>query len=93
VVVSATIHHSVFRILCSMLLLRATVHRSGKDKVGSLFTGSITIILVVVVVSVMLKLASLSRRFCFSNCRGSFASFLVLFVCFFWILISWFVFR
>jgi hypothetical protein len=86
VVVSVAVHHSILRILCFMLLLRATIHLSGKDNVGSLFTGFVIVILVVVVVSVMLKLASLSRRFCFSDCRDSFASFLVLFVCFsgFW---------
>jgi RsiW-degrading membrane proteinase PrsW (M82 family) len=71
-----------------MLLLCVTVHRSGKDRVGSLFTGSVIVILVVVVVSVMLKLTSLSRQFCFSDYHGSFASFLVLLVCFsgFWFL-------
>jgi hypothetical protein len=42
-------------------------------------------------VSVLLKLASLCRRFCF-YCCGSFAYFLALFVCIFGFLVSWFVF-
>jgi hypothetical protein len=48
----------------------------------------VTVILVVVVVSVLLKLASLCSRFCFSDCRGYFASFLALFVLLCWILVS-----
>jgi hypothetical protein len=44
-------------------------------------------------VSVLLKLASLCRRFCFSDCRGSFAYFLALFVCFFGFFVFWFIFR